>query len=487
MELNLIWDTTTALATALMTLFGIMTAGHAMITKRDAKGAFGWIAVCLVFPFVGPFIYYVFGINRVQRRAKKLYYGLPLSVYRERFEGEDGLISPVPSVEMPASFVPQARISDRVARRSVCPGNSITLLHNGEEAYPAMLDAIDQARFTVFLTTYIFEVDKTGDRFVAALERAHQRGVMVRILIDGVGEMSWGRLTRLASRRLRRKGLSVARFIPPTLIPPTLYINLRNHRKILVIDGETAFTGGMNIGDHHLVGKGSLPDRQTTDIHFLILGPVARQIEQVFMEDWFFTTGETLTALSSLPKEAGSSFCRVISDGPDEQMGKLYMILSGVISSAQHSIRIMTPYFLPPRGILTALQTAIVRGVHVEIILPEKNDVQFVHWATRNMLWELLEYEAAIYYQPAPFAHTKLILVDDHYVQAGSANIDSRSLRLNFELNVEIYDQNLASELKTYFESLRSRCRRITLQELDGRSLLQRLRDAFAWLFSSYL
>lgn len=319
---------------------------------------------------------------------------------------------------------------------------------------------------------------------MAALEQAHQRGVLVRILIDGVGEITWG---ALASKRIRQRGLPVARFIPPTLIPPTLYINLRNHRKILVVDGDTAFTGGMNIGDRHLVGEAAPPGRQTTDIHFMLRGRVARQIELVFMEDWLFTTGETLPMLPDLPEDAGSSFCRVISDGPDEQMGKLYMILSGVISSAQHSIRIMTPYFLPPRGILTALQTAIVRGVHVEIILPEKNDVRFVHWATRNMLWELLEYDADIYYQPPPFAHTKLILVDDYYVQVGSANIDSRSLRLNFELNVEIYDQMLAATLKDYFETLRGRCRKITLQELDSRPILQRLRDAFAWLFSSYL
>jgi cardiolipin synthase len=484
MELHLIWNTTTAIVTVLMTIFGIVTACHAMITKRDPKGAFGWIVVCLVFPFIGPFFYYVFGINRVQRRAKKLYYAPPLSVYKETLEGQEKLISPVASVAMPATFIPQARISDRVARRQICPGNRVMLLHNGEDAYPAMLAAIDGAQKTVFLTTYIFEVDKTGGAFIAALERAHRRGVTVRILIDGVGEMRWG---GLASRSLLQKGLPVARFIPPTLIPPTLYINLRNHRKILVIDGEKSFTGGMNIGDQHLVGVESPPGRQTTDIHFLLQGPVSRQIEQVFMEDWLFTTGEVLLSLPEAPAEAGDSFCRVISDGPDEQMGKLYMILSGVISSARHSIRIMTPYFLPPRGILTALQTAIVRGVKVEVILPEKNDVRFVHWATRNMLWELLEYDADIYYQPAPFAHTKLILVDDHYVQVGSANIDSRSLRLNFELNVEIFDQTLAKTLKNYFEKLRGRCRKITLQELDGRPLPQRLQDAFAWLFSSYL
>jgi len=158
-----------------------------------------------------------------------------------------------------------------------------------------------------------------------------------------------------------------------------------------------------------------------------------------------------------------------------------------MISSARQSIRIMTPYFLPPRGILTVLQAATLRGVSVEIILPEKNDIPFVHWATRNMLWELLSYDVRIYYQPPPFAHTKLILLDDRYIQIGSANIDSRSLRLNFELNVEMYDPMMAGTLLDYFQDIKSRCRPVTMQEVDARSIPERLRDSFAWLFSSYL
>ncbi len=479
-----VWDITTAAATVMITLFGVAAAGHALITKREPKGAFGWIVVCLVFPFIGPFIYYVFGINRVQRRAKKLYYGLTIAVTKSLFMEGDRLQVPDEPPPYPGDFVPLARISDRIARRPVTPNNDIALLHNGEEAYPAMLRAIDEARSSVYLATYIYDVDKTGVRFAESLSRAHRRGVQVRILIDGLGEMHWG---RLASRYLRRRDLCVARFIPPTLWPPTLSLNLRNHRKILAIDGKIAFTGGMNISDRHLTGEKGPPDRKTRDIHFLIHGPVARQIEQVFQDDWLFVTGEKLSQPASPAKRPGTRYCRVISDGPDEQMGKLYMILAGVISSARKRIRIMTPYFLPPRGILTALQTARVKGVTVEIILPQKNDIRFVHWATRNMLWELLEYDAKIYYQPAPFAHTKMILVDDRYVQVGSANIDSRSLRLNFEMNVEIFGYEQAAMLNAYFDELKGRCRPVTMHELDDRPLAYRLRDAFAWLFSSYL
>jgi len=399
-------------------------------------------------------------------------------------ETGDELSTSIPFPLIPALYESQAAISNRVSQRPICSGNRLALLHNGEEAYPAMLEAIDRARHTIYLATYIFDVDDTGKRFIGALEEACRRGVTVRVLIDGIGEMNWG---PIASRQLKKRGIPVARHIPPALFPPTLYINLRNHRKILVVDGDEAFTGGMNISDRHLVSAGSDPDRQARDIHFRIEGPLVRQIEEVFIDDWFFATGEALPLSPFFSRLAGDSFCRVISDGPDEGMGKLYMILSGIISSATQSIRIMTPYFLPPRGILTILQAATLRGVSVEIILPEKNDIPFVHWATRNMLWELLSYDVHFYYQPPPFAHTKLILVDDRYVQIGSANIDSRSLRLNFELNVEVYDQVVAGALSDYFQDIKSRCRSVTLQEMDSRTIPERLRDSFAWLFSSYL
>lgn len=477
MNLNLIWN----IVTILMIIFAVMTAGHALIKKRDPKGAFGWIVVCIVFPFVGPFLYFAFGINRVQRRARKLLQQSPASADDGNNEASypDGCPSPVPPF-----YALQARIADRVSRRPVCSGNRVTLLHNGEEAYPAMLEAIAAAQQSVYLATYIFDIDGTGERFIKVLDDAHRRGVLVRVLIDGVGEMHWG---PLASRYLQKKGIPVARYLPTTLFPPTFYINLRNHRKILVVDGKQAFTGGMNISDRHLVQAGRSAHSRTTDVHFRFEGPVAYQIEDVFVDDWLFVTGETLPLHPSLNVAEGDSLCRAVSDGPDEEMEKLYMILSGMISSARKTIRIMTPYFVPPRGIMTALQTAALRGVRVEVILPEKNDVQFVHWATRNLLWELLAYDAFVYYQPPPFAHTKLLLVDDNYVQVGSANIDARSLRLNFELNVEMYDQGITVALTDYFEDIKSRCKAFTLEEADGRPLSERLRDSFAWLFSSYL
>jgi len=468
-----------------MTFIGIVAAGHALINKRDPKGAFGWIIVCILFPLVGPVLYFFFGINRVEKRAKKLFPSFLPPSYEYKAREYEGRSQETLSTHSTSSvYESQMIVSDLLPLFPVCSGNRVSLLRDGNEAYPAMLQAINSAKDTIYLTTYIFDVDDVGKEFIHALEEAHKRGVCVRVLIDGIGEMGW---KRRASSRLQKKGLTVAKHVPPRLFPPTIYINLRNHRKILIVDGLKAFTGGMNITSRHLILPVENQKRQAQDMHFMIEGPLIRQIENVFCEDWFFATGESLSRTPIVPKVAGNTACRVVADGPDEAMDKLYMILSSAISAANRHVCIMTPYFLPPRGLISVLQVTALRGVRVDIILPEKSDVIFVHWATRNILWELLLYGIHVYYQPPPFAHTKLVMIDDHYVQIGSANMDFRSLRLNFELNIEMYDPIIAKTIRDYFLAVQSRCRYISLAEVENRSLRERLRDSFAWLFSSYL
>ena len=252
----------------------VAAAGHSLLYKRDPRAALGWIAVCVMFPFVGPLLYFLFGINRVRTRAKKLERQSPLylSVCHERAEETPGDEMPAtgPSVQSPEL----ARISDAVTRRPLVGHNRIEIFHNGEQAYPAMLEAIDGAEQTIFLSTYIFETDTTGMRFIDALARAVRRGVDVRVLVDGIG----GYYSRpRAGTLLHRQGVHTARFLPPRLVPPAVHINLRNHRKVMVTDGRIGFAGGMNIGGRHLAGRTGNPSR-VVDVHFRITGPVVTQI-----------------------------------------------------------------------------------------------------------------------------------------------------------------------------------------------------------------
>jgi cardiolipin synthase len=276
----------------------------------------------------------------------------------------------------------------------------------------------------------------------------------------------------------------VRSFAPPRLLPPTFQINLRNHRKILVADGVIGFAGGINISDRHLLASKS----GQADVHFCFDGPVVAQLEEVFFEDWT-RTGSDMPWPPPLgsPLASGNARCRVLTDSPGEDMDKLTVVLTGAVSLARLRVLIMNPYFLPPRELIGALVSAALRGIEVSIILPERSNLPYVHWATRNMLWELLRWGVRIYYQPEPFNHSKLFIVDDDYVQVGSANLDPRSLRLNFELMVEVFDPNLVQILADHCLAARNRSREVTLEEVDNRPLLERLRDSIAWLFSPYL
>ena len=464
-------------------LVAFFAAGHALIYKSDPRASLGWITVCLMFPFLGPLLYFLFGINRIRTRARKLQHpshldldvGCDLPDVFSDLQLSDGAVSP--------QFSEIMRISCAVTRRPLVAGNTVHLLQNGEEAFPAMVDAIERARHSLFLSTYIFETNHTGRLFIDALTRAVRRGVDVRVILDGIGELyAFPR----AGTLLKKRGVPMARFLPPKLIPPTLHINLRNHRKILVADGEVGFVGGMNIGDRHLAAVRKNP-RRVIDVHFRLTGPVVKQIEHAFLEDWVFFAGGQMPPDTPAPTAAEGAICRTIVDGPNEDHDKLSTIIFGAVATARRSISIMTPYFLPFRELVAALQNAALRNVDVKILLPAKNNLPYVKWATTKMLWQLLQKGVRIYYQPPPFVHSKLFIVDDHYAQVGSANIDPRSLRLNFELAVEVFGNPVSEVLAPHFQESLKKCREISFEEVEARSIPVRIRDALVWLFMPYL
>ena len=469
-------------AAVILPAVSLYAAGHALLHKRDPRAALGWVAVCLMFPLAGPVGYLLFGVNRVRTRARELASQFPFTINPDATVAA-GTAQQTPSARLPPSQRQFARISAAVTNRALLPGNRVEALHNAEQAYPAMLAAIESADYQVLLASYIFDGDASGRAFVEALARAHDRGVDVRVIVDGVGE--WYSFTRV-SNLLRRRGVTVAQFLPPRLLPPSLHLNLRNHRKILVVDGVVGFTGGMNLSDRHWVNP---PRRKSpvVDLHFRLRGPVVSQLAEVFLEDWGFCTGDYQTPVPLAAMPVGEAVCRTIKDGPNEDFEKLSTILLGTTGAARRRLAIVTPYFLPSTELLSALSSAALRGVEVTVLLPQRSDLPFVDWATRNLLIDPLRNGVLVYRQPPPFAHTKLFLVDDHYVQIGTANIDQRSLRLNFELAVECFDAALSASLWQEIETLLMRATPVTCEEIETRSLPQRLRDATAWLATPYL
>lgn len=457
-------------------------AAHALLFKRDSRSALGWMSISLTVPLLGPFLYWCLGINRISRRAR---------IWQKSGRRISGIaIYPLDRESSPVDLPPGAAhladlrtLADRVVQTRLREGNRIIPLVNGEEAYPAMLEAIGNARRSINLSSYIFEADGIGAVFVDRLEEAARRGVEVRVILDAMGEKysSLSPRTTLAGSPVR-----MGRFLP---LRHGAYINLRNHRKLLIVDGQEGFTGGMNIRSRHQISRTEV-DTAVRDMHFHIQGPVVSDLQRAFLEDWHFVAGERVSDLSLFfpaIEQQGSAMARCISDGPDKEFRKLEQIFLGAISCASRSIFIMTPYFVPDRTMVSALITAALRGVNVQILLPAINNIPIIHWATRGLLDELLANGIRFYYQPAPFVHTKLFLVDDVCTMIGSANLDARSLHLNFELNLSIIDSGFAMQIREHFNTAISASRSITIGELKSRSLPVRLRDNFARLFSPYL
>ena len=265
------------------------------------------------------------------------------------------------------------------------------------------------------------------------------------------------------------------------------YANLRNHRKIMVVDGAVGFAGGMNIRQCHRVVVN--PAGPTRCLHFRLQGPVVADLQRAFATDWAFTTGENLAGAPwfvPLPP-VGKVVARGIPDGPDADIDNVMEILLGVLAVARHRIRVVTPYFVPEGGLLRALRIAALRGIEVQILLPERSNLPYVDWARTPQLPELVESGCAVFLTPAPFDHSKLMVVDGAWSLIGSSNWDARSLRLNFEYNVECYDAELARQHNAIVDAKLVGARRLTSEDLQSRRFAVRLRDGLARLLSPYL
>ena len=467
------------LAAGFHVLVGVLATSHTLLNKRDPRAATIWISVIWTLPIVGPLLYLALGVNRIRRHAIRLGVHNTLNHPVPEDLGE-------PETAGAEHLRHIARVVSRITQHPLAAGNQIEPLIAGDAAFPAMLAAIDTARTSVTLCSYIFDNDPSGRQFVAALGRAVGRGVAVRVLIDAAGvRYSWPPITW----KLRHAGVPCAKFLPASVLTPwrAATLNLRNHRKLLVVDGRQAFTGGMNIRHGNVLAAD--PPHPVQDLHFRVTGPVVTALQESFANDWAFATDEILAGAAWFPDqvETGDIVARVITDGPDADFEKARWTLLAALAEAQSTIKIVTPYFLPGTALISALNLAALRGVRVDILLPAKNNLPLVHWASRAMWWQVLERGCHIWLTPPPFDHSKLMVVDSHWVLLGSANWDTRSLRLNFELNVEAYGRGFATQMERIISQKIAAAREVGQAEMDGRPILVKLRDAGARLFSPYL
>jgi len=365
-------------------------------------------------------------------------------------------------------------------------GNRLRVFSRGADGLEAMLEAIVSARTRIHLETYILRADTTGTRFLDALTRRAAAGVAVRVLYDAVGSRG---LAESALEPLRRTGGDVVAFNPLRRVWPDFAPRRRDHRKILLVDGERAFTGGLNIGDEYAHGLGE-GDEGWRDTHVRIEGPAVRDLEAVFLESWFRADGPDIhwqDVLTPTPEPAGDVRCAVLADGPNYPRRRMRDFLVGALAESAREVILETPYFAPGRRVLRALSAAAQRGASVDLLLAGRTDHPILRRAARAILPQLLDRDVRVHEYERAMMHAKVGVFDGNWAFVGTSNLDRQSFEHSYEVNLILEGGDVTSQLRGTFAADREGSRSIDRDTLARRSFAERALDrAAAWLLSLY-
>lgn len=459
-----------------------------LIRRKEPSSTIAWILTLVFLPAVGSLLFLLFGRDRVRlpaRRKRELDAVVRAQVSASRNETPDAdRTSNLRIVAVSPLEQAMFRIGQRLTHLRATDGNQVEVLALGQTMYDALGHAIDNARHHVHAQYYLIRNDATGAWFRDRLVAAAKRGVTVRLLMDGYGCFALGPAWK---RPLRRAGGSVAHFLPMrrALLQP---MNLRNHRKIVVVDGETAFTGGFNIGDEY---RGNMPGLGAwRDVHLRIVGPAAAELQRVFFQDWAFATNEPIDPSSYFVREApsrGDAKIAIVTSGPDTRTEAIHRMFFGAIVGATREVALTTPYFVPTESLTVAMELAAMRGVDLKVVLPGRSNHAVTFHAGRSFYTDLLKAGVDIReYQPG-IVHAKTLVADSQIALVGSANMDLRSFRLNFEVHALVHDATTAVRLRETFEDDLARCRRVDLEPWDSRAWTLRVKEGAARLVSPLL
>jgi len=376
---------------------------------------------------------------------------------------------------------PVFRRSAEALGNPVVPGNTALLLKNGDQIFPAMTKEIREAKRTVNLETYIFQPDEAGKQFADAMIAAAKNGVEVRLLID-----DWGSKLGELERPLKDAGVNVRIYRPLRLF--SIYkVGKRTHRKILVVDGKIAYTGGLGIEKEWMGNARNSHEWRDTQVR--VEGPVAAQMQSVFSEDWTYTTGEILTGDKFYPQipAAGAMSAQAIKASRGDASSLAKMAYFVAIKSAKKSIHIANAYFLPDKQVRNALVAAVKRGVDVEIMVPGRHiDLPMVRFASWTHYGNMLEGGVKIYEYKHTMMHNKTMVVDGVFSTIGSINFDTRSMNRNAEESLAFYDHSFAEKMEAMFADDLQRCKEITLVDFKNRGLAKRVSEVISYIWEPY-
>jgi cardiolipin synthase len=463
---------------------------HVLLNKHRPVSAVLWLSILWAFPFVGALVYLCFGIDQVERGAAAR--DACRQILRELAlpRGADPAAAQQPCAPLPAGRgVEILDVTNRGRRPpSRMGGNRVDLLVDGDEFYPALDEAIAAARDSIHLQSFIIARDATGRELVERLAARAREGIVVRLLYDRFGSTYAHYSTMF--RRARKAGVKVASISHASPLRGRFQVNLRNHRKVAVIDGRVGFTGGINIGDPNLTARaGGAPIR---DYHLRVEGPAVSELQLQFVADWSFASGEAppdlvLERYFPARERAGSALVNAVPGGPYAGGHMLTDLLFAAIGAAESSLRIVTPYFVPNEPILEAIRAAALRGVDTRLVVPQLGNHWYVDYAARSLYTPLLESGVRIFERRPPFSHAKALVVDGSYAVLGSPNLDYRSLHLNFETAVEIVEPAFLARLNEQIASELAHSAEVDLEAHRARSMGRRLAENFCYLFQPLL
>lgn len=456
-----------ALAVLLAEFAALFSVPSVLLKRRGRPtAALAWLLALFALPALGTLLWWSIGrtnLERKQRRRRRV-----AQEFNARQEG------PATHGTVFDHLVPQRALETCVFPST---GNEVELLIDGGAAFPAMERAVAAARREIHALFYIWKSDSAGQKLRDLLVERARAGVTVRVLVDAFGSQDFA---GSFAEPLERAGARVARFLPSRFEPFNApRFNFVNHRKILVVDGEIAFTGGMNIGDEY---------RDTwRDLMLQLRGPVAQALNYVFLDDWYFATTESVEDAGTEPVlQPGSTDVAVIASGPDTESW-IHDAYFTALTRAERRIWIATPYFIPTQPLMAALRTAAGRGVDVRIVVPDVSDVRLVKWASRSYYRLLVSAGVRVYEYQATMLHAKALVVDEDRASVGTANLDTRSLRLSFEVGCFFASTELCTELSSWFSSLFERSKQISEDALNAEPVPKKLLESVAHLMSPLL
>ncbi|HEU4538399.1 MAG TPA: cardiolipin synthase [Polyangiaceae bacterium] len=478
------WLSTWLLAVNLLIIITLVP--RIVAQRRESAATLAWVLFILLVPLGGALAYHLLGTRRLRKRVRKRVKA------RARFAPVAGRVDGAlrafafdPStheVDDPDDNAMAGRIF-AVDRSTATAGNDVLLLPEGPQAFEALERAIGEAKHHVHALFYIFRPDETGRALLALLAERARAGVEVRLLVDAVGSFE---LRPSDTRALRDAGGKVAEFLPVSVLAKPFSVNFRNHRKVVVVDGRVAFTGGMNVGDEYR-GRRTAQGGPWRDLLLRLRGPAALRLQEIFVDDWNYATDEGCfdPVYFPPPERPGRVVVQVVSSGPDSSHEAIYHSFFSAITGARQRVWLTTPYFIPDVAIFVALVTAALRGVDVRLLLPGSSDHPLVLYAGQSYYEELLAAGVRVFEFNRGFLHAKTMVVDHAWTALGSANMDMRSFRLNWEANVVAYDADLARSIALAF--VRDCEGAVEVKRPLVRSRWRRTREAGSYLLSPLL